>query len=636
MPPDKRSDLLESTSPPFSASGGILAKGYDALSSTARKILSEENLPPVLQIICEEACRIFGAESSLIAQIFLEDAPGCTVLHAQNLATGNLEAIQTWHGRSIMVDVCKSGEVKITHDLKHDLRTVGTTAVSNENHRTLCAIPLSINDEPFMVLLVNHLIRKEYTHQEREFASWIGQLGSLAIERVRLLGSVESRVDEQRSLGRALKHVASGESVDEIIQAVLAESELVMGTDRCSVMLPDEVSGEPRNLVSKGISLEFHKRMDSLPVPNPIGRAYLADPKHKEPTIIPDLVSEPHFGPIHAQEGHLTLAAFPLRVGERNIGALFFYWTSQQKIEEQRIFLGQAVADQVAISLEKTKMLSEAQQRSSRLEIVEKIARVVGSTLKPDELFRTIVREIRGTIPCDRCVIAGVSPSSHAYFYWHVESDVELGPRKADDQEVGEWFIGEVYENNRVRNIPDINENSLSWSAHLTKAGLRSMLIVPILQGKKCIAHLTLTSRKAGAFTSDQEVLLTSISSHLGTALRNATLFQEAEKRAFRQATLNRLNKNISENLNLSEVLGRITGAAVELLNCDHSRIFLLDEEAGELNLWPDSRAVLDPTAPNTIKLGEGITGRMVQTFEPVIVPDVQEEALWVSPEYVR
>ena len=47
------------------------------------------------------------------------------------------------------------------------------------------------------------------------------------------------------------------------------------------------------------------------------------------------------------------------------------------------------------------KSLAERDERSKRLEIVEQIAKAVGSTLEPKELFQTIVREIRRAVPCE-------------------------------------------------------------------------------------------------------------------------------------------------------------------------------------------------------------------------------------------
>ncbi|MEE9275484.1 MAG: GAF domain-containing protein, partial [bacterium] len=368
--------------PPAAAPEADLSAAYGALASAALKILQEKELSQVLQTICEEACRVLGAERSLIQQESADASGGydTSVLCVHKIPPDFVEALLRRRTPSILTDVLKQSEVEVIEDTSQDARAFDPKAVRKAGHRTACFIPLNAGEAPFRALVLYHLSPREYSARDRELARAFGELAALAIENARLVGALETRIGEQESLGRALRHVTSERGAEEIVQAVLAESGRVMGTDRCSVMLPDAETGEPRQFVSQGISTEFNERLAALPEPFPVGMAYLSNPGREAPEIIPDATTDPAFGPIQAGEGHRTIAAFPLRARGRNIGVLFYFWTSLEEIGADRIALGQAFASQVAVALDRARSVAEAERRAAHLSIAGEIAKAVGST----------------------------------------------------------------------------------------------------------------------------------------------------------------------------------------------------------------------------------------------------------------
>jgi len=131
--------------------------------------------------------------------------------------------------------------------------------------------------------------------------------------------------------------------------------------------------------------------------------------------------------------------------------------------------------------------------------------------------------------------------------------------------------VEELYRTKKPRIIADLQESP--WSENrIAKAGYRGSIIIPILQGNECYAHMRLDSKKANVFTEKDEKLLTAIADHLAPAIRNAALFQAVEDRASRFATLNDLGQQIAQNLELDEVLASIAQASVKLTRGDKSR----------------------------------------------------------------
>ncbi len=272
-------------------------------------------------------------------------------------------------------------------------------------------------------------------------------------------------------------------------------------------------------------------------------------------------------------------------------------------------------------------------------EITAQIARAVGSTLETEEIFKTIAQMIRSAIPFDRFMIASYSVEKEKYLFYYADS--ENSPDYTDPNnisggpsDISKLMAKEMYTTKKLQNTPDIQDSPWSNSRH-AKAGFRAMLAIPILQDNECIAHLRLASREVGAFSKKHENLLTSIASHLGPAIRNASLLRESEERAQRLAILNELSRKISQNMKLEETLTRIARASVELTQGDKSRIFLFDERTETFNLCASEGEIADGGAIS-FHLGQGLVGTVAQTGEALVIPDIQKDPRWVNIEWAR
>jgi len=276
-------------------------------------------------------------------------------------------------------------------------------------------------------------------------------------------------------------------------------------------------------------------------------------------------------------------------------------------------------------------------ERTMHLEVADQIVKAAGPALEPVELFQAAVREIRRAVPCERCLIASVDPETKNRTHWHVDSEVEMGPHMADPREVEEWFWREVYETKRPRNIPDLETSAFPDAARLLKAGLRSMLAVPILQDEQCLAHLNLLSTRTGAFTEADEELLAAVGIRLGAAMQNLPLHQVIGKGYSRLLKLNELSQMISQNLDVAKVLEALARAFVELLDAELSRIFLWDEETQEYRLRAFCSRLSGALPPKeTYRPGEGLLGKVAADGKPLIVGDVQRNPDTASIEWTR
>lgn len=287
-----------------------------------------------------------------------------------------------------------------------------------------------------------------------------------------------------------------------------------------------------------------------------------------------------------------------------------------------------------SIAIEKSSLLEDEKDRVARLEIGDKIAMAVGSSLKPDEIFQIVGHEIRNAIPCDRLIVSKIDFENKSFITYYEYADAPLHPFLSEDLSQ-DFMEEEVYEKRELLRIGNL-ENSLWEDHYLTKAGYSDAAFFPIVIDDRCVAHLGILRRQSNDFHSSEIELLSSIAGHLGSAIRNANLYRESEKRNERLSVLNELNQKIVENLNLSEVLESITSSAVELFGADISRIYLKNENDETLGLKICHSLLPQPGESRLELQNPSMRSWMKKTGKPLIIRDVQREEMWEEQAWAK
>jgi Nif-specific regulatory protein len=96
-------------------------------------------------------------------------------------------------------------------------------------------------------------------------------------------------------------------------------------------------------------------------------------------------------------------------------------------------------------------------------------------------------------------------------------------------------------------------------------------------------------------------------------------------------STLLEVSQNLGSTLNLKTSLARVLEILEEHHGTVSGAITLLDEETGELNIDAATGITWQTSRRAKYKVGEGITGRVVQSGKPVVVPRVSREPLFLN-----
>ncbi|MBD2441365.1 response regulator [Nostoc sp. FACHB-110] len=293
----------------------------------------------------------------------------------------------------------------------------------------------------------------------------------------------------------------------------------------------------------------------------------------------------------------------------------------------------------------------ELQQRINRQNLVAEITKKIHQTLDLEEILQTTVTQIRQFLNSDRVLIFRLESDGWGRV---TKESVATGWTSLLSTSYQDPCLNESYINPFRQGLvtvkPDIYDDSID-PCHvelLANLEVRANLVVPILQEQNLwgmlIVHHCQAPRQWQAIEID---LLKELATHLGIALRQAELYQQAQQelaeRSRGKALLKQANESLEQRVTERTVELETVNSQLqqELLQRQHTQK-ILEEQAQLLDLAHDSimTRALDGRITFWNKGAEGMYGwtvgevygqishELLQTQFPSSLTDVEAELL--------
>ena len=112
---------------------------------------------------------------------------------------------------------------------------------------------------------------------------------------------------------------------------------------------------------------------------------------------------------------------------------------------------------------------------------------------------------------------------------------------------------------------------------------ISTWLSVPIIQGETVLGAINVQSYEPNAYDEDDQRFLTTVSSQAATAIANARLFAERERRLRESSAMQDIGRAVTSTLELQDVLERLHAELGQVLDVGTSAVVLYDAEQGIL-----------------------------------------------------
>jgi GAF domain-containing protein len=443
--------------------------------------------------------------------------------------------------------------------------------------------PLVVRGHVTGLLAIEYQQPRVFSQRELALLRTICNQTTTAIEHARQIRLTEEALTETQTLYRAGRVLAGADDLQDVLQEALVEFVYSFGLDQGGITLltADGQFGQLRAYLENGQLQDVEK----LRFPINKGIVYQKLLLDGQPFTSYDVANDvrlAEFRSFNQQKFIRSTLQAPMIIRGETIG-----WIGVDAVDEYKEFaqkdidLARAMADQIAIAIQNNWLLEQTERRAEQLKAVASVGEAMTGLMELDEVLKTTVNLIR-----DRFGFYHVS-------IFLLDDQREWAVVRASTGEVGRQMVarphklkvgsnsivGYATHHAQPRIALDVGEDKIHFKNPLLP-DTRSEMALPLVSRGVVIGALDVQSVEANAFTHDDVETLQVMANQITTAIENAQLFEQTQRRLNEQAMLYRIGTRIGGTLRLQETTDILVSETADALNVAECALTLLEENS--------------------------------------------------------
>ncbi len=299
--------------------------------------------------------------------------------------------------------------------------------------------------------------------------------------------------------------------------------------------------------------------------------------------IANDVTQEPRYKEVDSLDETKSEVVLPLKIESQIFGVFDIQSEEINAFHEDDLLVLRALADNIAIAIESTRLYQGIQLRMDQLRTVSEVSRAITFILDIDKLLQQIVTLIQTRFKI---------PLVHLYTVDPVQKKINFkagsGKKSIYYQQAGVSFdiesekgiLSWVVRNAETMRVNDVTEEPLYIQSSHADEPIGSEMAVPLSFGNETLGVLDLHSDQPYAFTASDQQLMETLADNIAIAIRNARLYRSEKWRRQVAESLRDVAGQLSENTALDQLLETILNQLHKNLPCDIAGIWLFDPDA--------------------------------------------------------
>jgi GAF domain-containing protein/DNA-binding response OmpR family regulator/HAMP domain-containing protein/two-component sensor histidine kinase len=525
------------------------------------------------------------------------------------------------------------------------------------HYRSVMGLPLAVGGRLVGVLLVadKGVEREGFSEDDERLLLAFADQAAVSIENAELYGAERRRSRELALISRISRTITSSLDLDMTLDAILASVRDLLPYVAAEVCLWDP---HTHKLVSHGRGGDpaYRELAAGTYVPGEGYTGWIA--QHREPLLIPDVNTFEAIKPKRALH-QLPLGAYvgvPLMVGETFVGTLELVSDVPGLYQPQDLETLQTVANQAAVAIENARLFASAERNLREISVLHETTAALSSKLSVRDLLDTLAHRMAVALEADECTISEWDEAGGTLWAVTIQPSGDetrpVAPGGAGSRlsmREKPYLVADFPATAGVlrSHQPEVVSVSDSLAdpaevALLRELGWRSMLMLPLVTRDAVVGLVEIYDADERRFTDKEIRLAQALTSQAAVALQNAQLFSltdaQLHKRIAELSGLQRVSQELNSTLELNHILRLVLEEGVRATGADLGNVSLHDTETGML-LASVSAGFSEEAAQHLQEkgfyAGTGVMGRVLQTGEPALVPDVSldPDYLMISPE---
>ncbi|HBA40131.1 MAG TPA: hypothetical protein DCZ05_10430 [Deltaproteobacteria bacterium] len=560
----------------------------EALREIGLSLTATHNPQQVLDLVAEEARRLVGALFTFVA---VPDKPFYRFVAVAGDDQGYRHVLKlsddpdSPYGQGPLGRAIRSRKSVVCEDVLSDPLFVTWREIASERGiRSLVAVPLVVQEEPYGAILVYSPIPRAYEAETLNLLGLLAAQAGAALENARLYEETERRRREAEELARVAKTLTETLDMTAVAERVVTSVRDILDVKTSTLRLLQS-DGSLRALASRG---EGSPRSPGggQTVPSGTGLTSRAIAEGR-PVWSADMLNDPkvrltdQMRDSQLRSGNSSMIAVPLRAHEKIIGALALSDHKGRIYSDREVALVQTFADQVALALENARLFEETGHRAREQAALNAIATATSQSLRIDDMLRIALDKVLEVTGREQGYIRLKDP---------VTGNVTLAAHRGISQKYVETLLHERTPGGKSDQVFEsgeplvINDPAGSLQKEETRReGSRAMSWFPMKVRGRAVGIMNVSTTRPIPFQPREVELLKAVGNVIGVAVENARLFEQTQRDLERIQALRDIDQAVTSTLDLHAVLKVLMEKIDLLLPYSVVQVWLMNKETGVL-----------------------------------------------------
>jgi signal transduction protein with GAF and PtsI domain len=164
----------------------------------------------------------------------------------------------------------------------------------------------------------------------------------------------------------------------------------------------------------------------------------------------------------------------------------------------------------------------------------------------------------------------------------------------------------------------------------------QAFVSVPVMAKKEVVGVINVQHKRPRRYRPDELALLSTMANQVGGAIENARLYDEMKRKALQLETLSQVSETVVSNRLIEDMMHLMVVMTAQMMGSKICSIMLLDQQASELRIVATQSLSEQYRLKPNLKVGQSISGRVVQERRPIIVADVTRDRTYMYSDLAR
>lgn len=540
-------------------------------------------------------------------------APGIEpqILNLQNLP---VNSIPWWHK---IISNLETIHIQDVEELPPEA-SVEKEILKMQSIRSLVVVPISYAQTLIGFLGFDAVrYQKQWSANDIALLRLFGSIIGRAINQVKKKNELLAHERFLQKLNEISLSSLNSKNIQEFLDEVVNQLKDIIMANGCFITLWDD----QKNMVVPSAASEpfsqSYKKMQIQPEEKTVTEHIL---ETQENLIIDNVEESPFLSSRIANSfSSKSILGVPLMAENQKLGAIILGFDETHNFSQEEISLVQEAAYLVSTTLLKKIAWEKTEEYSRELEILRNTVMIVASTLEPDQAIDRILDQLDQVVAFDYATIQMLIDQQleiRAGKGWP-DSTMLKGKRiPIPGDNPNTWVI----QNRQPLSLADAQVDYKSFRT-LPNIDIHSWIGAPLIVNDELIGMITLEKSDVDFYYPYHLKKISAFADQVALLLFNAQSYKREQQRAMELNILRDTLNDISNELELTQLLPAIVNRATKLLNANGGELGLYDSKTKKTKVVFSQGVGKDLTGTD-LAPEESMFGKVAETLQPLIIQD--------------